>query len=137
MTSSSMPAAIAPASSSTWSGPRSAENRYGRQSWGSGSRSASRCDLLALQRGALSMRNSAASRKRVGLARVQERAGLRGGVVGIAVEPVERAVEAVDDDRAEADPDLVLEAVGGLDQLVDRGLLGQASPASPGSAPDR
>ena len=35
-------------------------------------------------------------------------------------------VAGVDDDRGEGDPDLVLEAEGGLDQLVHRGLLWQA-----------
>ena len=44
---------------------------------------------------------------------------------GSTVEAVERRVEAVDHDGAEAHADLVLEAERGLDQLVDRRLLGQ------------
>ena len=43
---------------------------------------------------------------------------------------VEGRVEAVDHDRPEGHADLVLESVGGLDQLVDRGLLGQGELAA-------
>ena len=69
------------------------------------------------------------TRRRRPAPRPRPRAGtapaVGGGDRGVGVEPGDLRVEAVDDDRAEADADLVLEAVGGLDQLVDRRLLGQ------------
>ena len=65
--------------------------------------------------------------QRLGLAGAQGHVGVGGrgrdrGRVG--VEPEHLGVDAVDDDRAEADADLVLQRERGLDRLVHRRLLG-------------
>ena len=71
------------ASRSSSSGPRSASNRNGRCSWGSGQRLGQPGDLLGLQRHAARRRNAAAAPSAVGLARPQRHAGLGGGRVGV------------------------------------------------------
>ena len=112
------------ASTSTSAGPISDSKRNGSRSWGSGSCSDSRVDLLGLQRDPVATEVGCRG-ERIGLAVEQRHPGGVGRLVGADSEPVVVDVEAVDDDRAEADADLVLERERGLDQFVHRGLLGQ------------
>ena len=102
-------------------------NRNGRRSCGSGSCASQPAHLLGLQRrpveaeAAAAAASAAASPGRRATSAVVGR-GRDRGLVGD--QPVDRRVDAVDDDRAEADADPVLERERGLDRLVHRRLLG-------------
>ena len=121
--SPSMPARSAATITPSSAGPTSAVNRYGSSIRGEGSRSASWASW-ARWRFWRPRRKAAARRHRLGRGRRRRRAaGRPRRRRGVRLEVVEHRVAAVDDDRAEGDPDLVLEPVGGLDRFVDRGLL--------------
>ena len=112
-------------------GPISAVNTNGRRIWASGSWSASRatCSTWSAIRSA---RNAAAAAQGVGLAAPQRGAGRLGGLAGgggQARRARRRAPFTTTGPEAHADP--VLQAEGGVDELVDRGLLGQGDEHHP------
>ncbi len=114
----------ASASRSSSGRPRRSVNRNGSDNWGRGSASAQPRDLLRLQVEALTTELGRLAAARPPRPRRSRRLP-RGGIGGVDVEARHVRVHAVDDDGAECDADPVLERVGGVDQLVDRGLLGQ------------
>ena len=113
------------ASRSSSARPRSVWNRYGRRSWGSGSRSASRSSCSACS----SVRCAERGRRRAAR-RPHRRAAIvpacRGRRFGIGVDARRsRRTTPLTTTGPEAHADPVLEVEGGLDELVDRRLLGQ------------
>ena len=121
----------------TSAGPRPAANRNGRWTWGSGRRSARRptCSCWSAMR---SRRNAAPPAQRIGVVGLERLAGLgRPAAAGSASRPETSGYTPFTTTGAEADPDAVLEGEGGLDQLVDRRLLGQRHEHHLARAPGR
>ena len=112
------------ASSSSSVGPTWVVNTNGRCSCGSGRRSARRASCSPCSVGAVGAERGG-RRERLGLARPQAGPCRLGGGERVGADAGELVVEAVDHHRPEPHADAVLQAERGVDQLVDRRLLGQ------------
>ena len=100
-------------------------NRYGRLQLRQRELRGQPLELLALQLHAMAP-EVGGGRKRCRFAVTQRTVGASAAAAsGSASSPSNLRIQAVDDDRSERHADVVLEVVGGVDELVDRRLLGQ------------